>query len=64
MTFIRDLVRQALATGYLSVDAEDQLRILLRTRCEPEDLSAFMTLQKAAMDGFVRQESRQQPCAR
>ncbi len=56
---IRDLVQQALSSGYLSVTAEEELRSLLRKKYEPEDFSAFMQLQRAAMEGRVRQESRE-----
>jgi hypothetical protein len=56
---IRELVHQALEAGYLTVAAEDQLRLLLQTKNEPEELTAFMTLQKAAMSGYVKQESRE-----
>jgi hypothetical protein len=59
MTRIRDVVQQALATGYLTVEAENQLRHLLTTPYDLEDLNAFMTLQEAAMNGKVRQESRE-----
>lgn len=60
MALIRDVVQQALKTGFLSVAAENQLRQLLTTKYDWEDLNAFMTLQKAAMAGRVRQESREQ----
>ena len=59
MTSIRDLVQDALATGYLSVTAEEQLRSLLRSKYSTEDLRAFMELQLAAMNGRVKQESRE-----
>ncbi|WP_088891652.1 hypothetical protein [Leptolyngbya ohadii] len=55
---IRELVDQALTTGYLTVTAEDRLRSLLQSKYEHEDLRAFMQLQQAAMEGRVRQESR------
>jgi hypothetical protein len=58
MILIRDLVQQALASSYLTVEAEEQLRRLLQTKYEKEDLKAFMKLQLAAMEGLVRQESR------
>lgn len=58
MTRIRDVVQEALATGYLTVEAENQLRQLLTIPYELEDLNAFMTLQEAAMTGQVKQESR------
>lgn len=56
---IRDLVQKVLKTGYLTLEAEEQLRILLTTRYGLEDLKAFMTLQEAAMTGRVKQESRE-----
>lgn len=59
MTRIRDVVQKALATGYLTVEAEEQLRQLLTTRYDLEDFNAFMTLQEAAMTGKVKQESRE-----
>ena len=58
MTRIRDVVQEALATGYLTLDAENQLRKLLRTRYDLEDFKAFMSLQEAAMMGEVKQQSR------
>ncbi len=59
MTWIRDVVQKALVTGYLTVEAENQLRKLLATQYDLEDLNAFMTLQEAAMMGKVKQESRE-----
>jgi hypothetical protein len=59
MNRIRDVVQTALATGYLTVDAENQLRRLLTTRYDVEDFHAFITLQEAAMTGEVKQESRE-----
>lgn len=60
MLLIRDLVQQALATGYLTIAAQEQLRQLLQTtQYEKEDINAFMALQKAAMDGEVLQELRE-----
>ncbi|MDP5339625.1 MAG: hypothetical protein NWQ28_13760 [Nodularia sp. (in: cyanobacteria)] len=59
MTRIRDVVEKALATSYLTVEAENQLRHLLTTQYDLEDFNAFMALQEAAMNGKVKQESRQ-----
>ncbi|ARV62925.1 hypothetical protein BZZ01_08595 [Nostocales cyanobacterium HT-58-2] len=59
MMLIRDVVQEAITTGYLSVAAEEQLRSLLRTKYELEDLDAFMKLQEAARLGKIRQESRE-----
>ncbi len=58
MTLIREVVQQALMTGLLTIEAESQLRQLLSTKYDQEDLRAFMTLQSAAMSGSVKQESR------
>lgn len=62
MYLIRELVKQALETGYLTLEAEEKLRILLRNKYDPEDFEAFMLLQQAAMAGTVRQESRAFVC--
>jgi hypothetical protein len=62
MLLIRDVVQQTLSIGYLSVEAEERLRQLLRTKYDKDDLNAFMMLQKAAMDGFVKQESFELRC--
>jgi hypothetical protein len=56
---IRDLVQEAITTGYLSVAAEEQLRNLLKKKYELEDFDAFMRLQEAACSGRIRQESRE-----
>lgn len=55
---IREIVQQALTTRYLTREAEDQLRRLLRSKYDLQDLRAFMTLQNAVMEGQVQQESR------
>ena len=59
MTRIRDVVQTALATGYLTLQAENQLRQLLTHRYDFEDFNAFMALQEAAMMGQIKQESRE-----
>ncbi|MEA5515163.1 hypothetical protein [Nodularia sp. UHCC 0506] len=59
MTRIREVVQQALANSYLTVEAENQLRHLLTTNYDLEDFNAFMALQEAAMNGKVKQESRE-----
>ena len=60
MALIRDVVKKAIKSGYLTLEAEEQLRVLLAKRYELEDFKAFMTLQQAAMTGQVKQESREQ----
>jgi hypothetical protein len=59
MELIREIVKQALNTGYLTVEAEEKLRMMLRNKYELEDLEAFIDLQQAAMIGVVKQESRE-----
>ena len=59
MVLIREVVEQALRTGYLTVEAEKELRQLLAQKYDLEDLNAFMLLQHAAMSGRVKQQSRE-----
>ena len=40
MVLIRDIVQQVLKTHYLSIEAENQLRQLLGTKYDLEDLNA------------------------
>lgn len=56
---IRDIVEQSLTVGYLSVDAEEQLRTNLSRKYDVEDFRAFMQLQFAIMNGQVKQEARE-----
>lgn len=59
-TSIRAIVQQSLNGGYLSIDAEQKLRLLLQTtKYGREDLKAFMRLQQAVMEGQIVQESRE-----
>jgi len=58
MALIREVVQQALVTGLLTIEAEDQLRQLLLAKYDTEDFRASMTLQSAAMSSSVKQESR------
>ncbi len=58
MSMISEVVEQALKTGYLSIQAEEKLRLLLSSKYDKKDFSAFMSLQRAAMTGLVEQESR------
>ncbi|MEG3849404.1 hypothetical protein QT971_18835 [Microcoleus sp. herbarium19] len=55
---IREVVKQAIAAGYLTLEAENEMeQIFSSANCDLEDLNAFMSLQLAAMAGRVRQES-------
>jgi hypothetical protein len=59
MKLIREIVKQALNTGYLTLEAEEKLRKMLKNKYEVEDLEAFINLQQATMLGMVRQESKE-----
>jgi hypothetical protein len=60
MGAIRKLVNQTLEQGYLTLNVESELRYLLQTtRYSKEDFEAFIRLQNAAIDGLVKQESRE-----
>lgn len=59
MALIREVVKQAINTGYLTLKAEEDLRIMLKNKYEIEDFEAFIQLQQAAMVGTVKQESRE-----
>ncbi|NES82093.1 MAG: hypothetical protein F6K10_12190 [Moorea sp. SIO2B7] len=59
MYLIRDVVKQAIETGYLSLEAEEKLRKMLKMKYAREDFDAFMNLQQAAMTGKVKQQSRE-----
>lgn len=56
---MQEIIQEALKKGYLTIEAENQLRKLLRTKCNQEDISAFMQLQKETMEGNVKQEARE-----
>lgn len=59
MNSIREIAQKALMTGYLTLEAENRLRQLLSTKYGKEDFQAFMKLQQEAMNGRVKQESRE-----
>ncbi|MFP4122779.1 hypothetical protein [Coleofasciculus sp.] len=59
MRLIREIVQEAERTGYLSLQAEDQLRQLLANKYDWEDFTAFIQLQQAVMEERVKQESRE-----
>lgn len=59
MNYIREVVKEAIETGYLTIEAEENLRKMLTSKYSEEDFEAFINLQQAAMTGQVRQESRE-----
>ncbi|MEH1832352.1 MAG: hypothetical protein V7L29_09815 [Nostoc sp.] len=58
MALIKEIVEEALTTGYLSVVAENKLRSQLQSNYDSEDLDAWIILQRAIMAGDVKQQSR------
>lgn len=55
---IRDVVKKAIAAGYLTLEAEHEIEhVFSSAKCDLEDLNAFMSLQLAAMAGRVKQQS-------
>lgn len=58
MSTISEIVQKVLKNGYLSIEAEEQLRQLFTVRYNLEDIEALTRLQKAATSGRVKQESR------
>lgn len=59
MLTIREIVHQVLQTGYLTVEAENNLRRLFTVRYDLEDIEALTRLQQAATSGRVKQQSRE-----
>jgi hypothetical protein len=59
VVLIREVVKQAIKTGCLTLKAEEELRILLKKKYGLEDFEAFIQLQQAVMRGTVKQESRE-----
>lgn len=60
MNLISKIAQHALATGYLTLEAEEQLRQLLqRTKYGLEDFEAFIILQTEVIEGRVKQEARE-----
>ncbi len=46
MVLIKEIVQEALTSGYLSVVAENQMRVLIQTNYDSEDLDAWIILQR------------------
>lgn len=59
MMTIRQIVQEAIVTGFLTLQAEEHLRQLLMNKYDNDDLNAFMLLQHAVMSDRVKQESRE-----
>jgi hypothetical protein len=61
MASIREIVRSAIAYGYISNAGIQQLRDLLKFDYEPEDIEALMRLHQAVVTGRVRQLANESP---
>jgi hypothetical protein len=59
MTVVREIVLKALKTGYLTIEAEEELRQQFSKQHSLADIDALARLQRATINGFVKQESRQ-----
>ncbi|BAY27882.1 hypothetical protein NIES2100_77090 [Calothrix sp. NIES-2100] len=55
---MKEIVQQALNTGYLSIAAQNQIRLLLQSEYDSEDLDAYIILQRAVVAGDVKPEQR------
>ncbi len=59
MSDIRKLVHKVFQSGYLTLEAEEQLRQLFAVRYDIQDIEALTRLQQAATLGLVKQQSRE-----
>ena len=59
MLTICEIVLQVLQSGYLTVEAEQQLQQLFATQYDMADIEALTRLQQAARYGLVKQQSRE-----
>lgn len=59
MSDIREIVHKVLQSGYLTLEAEEQLRQLFAVRYDIQDIEALTRLQQAATLGLVKQQSRE-----
>ncbi|HEY9633957.1 MAG TPA: hypothetical protein V6D14_11150 [Coleofasciculaceae cyanobacterium] len=59
MSTIREIVYQVIQSGYLTVEAEEQMRQMFAIQYDLEDIEALTQLQQAAKFGLVKQQSRE-----
>jgi hypothetical protein len=59
-SLMKEIIQQALNTGYLSLAAQNQIRLLLQSDYDSEDLDAYIMLQRAVVAGDVKREPRNQ----
>ncbi len=55
---IRKVVQQIFQNGYITIEAEQQLKLLFENGCDLEDLDALTDLQQAVMYGHIKRVSR------
>lgn len=56
---IRKIVQQVLKTGYLTLEAEEQMRQLFASGYDLDDIEALTRLQQATLTGKVQRQSRE-----
>ncbi|MEA5617696.1 hypothetical protein VB711_07580 [Cronbergia sp. UHCC 0137] len=56
MHLIKEIVQQALTSGCLTIAAQSQIRLLLQTNYDSEDIDALVILQRSVECGEVKQE--------
>jgi hypothetical protein len=59
MSTICEIVQEVLQSGYLTVEAEEQMRRLFVLQHDLEDIEALTRLQQATMYGRVKRQSRE-----
>jgi hypothetical protein len=59
MSTIREIVHKVLQAGYLTVEAEEQMRQLFAIQYDLDDIEALTQLQYATTSGRVKQQSRE-----
>ncbi|BAY93354.1 MULTISPECIES: hypothetical protein [unclassified Tolypothrix] len=55
---MKEIVEQALTTGYLTIAAQNQIQSLLASDYDSDDLDAYIILQRAVVAGDVTKEAR------
>jgi len=63
MSTICEIVQEVLQSGYLTVEAEEQMRRLFVVQHDLEDIEALTRLQQAIMHGRVKRQSRELVCS-
>ncbi|WP_066376613.1 MULTISPECIES: hypothetical protein [unclassified Anabaena] len=56
MSSINEIVQQALNSGYLGLDTQNEIQTLLQSHYDSEDVDALIILQRAIASGNVERE--------